>query len=160
MKKISVALLVFCMFGSGIAILAQNAIPACGGNATGSGASVSYTVGQVVYTVITNSGSVAQGVQQPYEISVVTSLESAKDISLEISVYPNPANDYLKLKIDGDVKTQCNASLYDINGNLLQTIKIEGNETSIVISNYVSSTYFLKVKDNNKEIKTFKIIKN
>jgi hypothetical protein len=160
MKKISVALLVFCMFGSGIEIRAQNVIPASGGNATGSGASVSYTVGQVVYTVITNSGSVAQGVQQPYEISVVTSLESAKDISLEISVYPNPANDYLKLKIDGYVKTQFIASLYDINGNLLQTIKIESNETSIVMSNYVSSTYFLKVKDNNKEIKTFKIIKN
>jgi hypothetical protein len=38
--------------------------------------------------------------------------------------------------------------------------KIVGNETNIVMSNYVSATYFLKVTDNNKLIKTFKIIKH
>lgn len=154
-------LVIVFLYSLGLTSLhAQQAIVASGGNATGDGSTVSYSVGQVVYSVITNSGSVAQGVQQPYEISVVTAIEAAKDISLEISVYPNPANDYLKLKIDGDVNTQCIASLYDINGTLLQTIKIEGNETSIVMSNYASSTYFLKVTDKQKEIKTFKIIKN
>lgn len=54
---------------------AQEAIPASGGNATGSGGSVSYSVGQVEYSSNTGSGgSVAAGVQQPYEISVVTGL--------------------------------------------------------------------------------------
>ncbi|MCX6327860.1 MAG: T9SS type A sorting domain-containing protein [Bacteroidia bacterium] len=160
MKNKKVKLIAVLLLGIGLSGLqAQVAIVASGGTATGSG-TVSYSVGQVVYTVITNSGSVAQGVQQPYEISVVTGLETAKGISLEINVYPNPATDYLKLKIDGEVKTQCIASLYDINGNLLHTIKVESNETTIVMGNYVSSTYFLKVTDNNKEIKTFKIIKN
>jgi hypothetical protein len=139
---------------------AQTTIPTSGGTATGSG-SVSYTVGQIVYNTTSNSnGSVAQGVQQPYEISVITGIEAAKDISLEMVVYPNPATDYLNLKIDGEVKSQCIASLYDINGSLLRTIKIEGQETIISMQNLFPATYFLKITDNKKVIKTFKIIKN
>ena len=161
MKKISVALIVFCMFGLGIAIQAQNAIPASGGNATGSGGSVSYTVGQVVYTKYTGTnGSVAQGVQQPYEISVVTGIVEAKGISLEIEVYPNPATDFVKLKIENYEVKNLRYQLYDINGSLIKDNKVEGNETSISMQNLLPSVYFLKVTDNNKVIKTFKIIKN
>ncbi|MCF8297889.1 MAG: hypothetical protein K9J13_10125 [Saprospiraceae bacterium] len=82
-------------------IQAQEVIPATGGNATGSGGSVSYTIGQIVYS--TNSGttgSVAEGVQQPYEISEATAIEEAKDISLNCTAFPNPTKDFLTLKID------------------------------------------------------------
>jgi hypothetical protein len=78
----------------------------------------------------------------------------------KIIIYPNPVNDNLTLKIGITEVLKLRYQLYDINGNLLQDGKVEGNETSIDMSNYVSSTYFLKVTDNNKEIKTFKIIKN
>ena len=44
------------------------------------------------------NGSAAQGVQQPYEISVVTAVEKALDISLEMVVYPNPATDFIKVE--------------------------------------------------------------
>jgi hypothetical protein len=159
MKRVTLITLFICCIGL-TGLNAQNAVPASGGNGTGSGGTVSYTVGQVVYTTITNSGSVAQGVQQPYEISVITAIEAAKEISLEMSVYPNPATDYLKLVIDGEVKTQSIASLYDINGNLLRTVKIEGQETIISMQTLLPSTYFLKVTDNKKVIKTFEIIKN
>jgi len=142
-------------------IQAQTTVPGSGGNATGSGGSVSYTVGQVVYTIAEGSnGSAVQGVQQPFEISVVTGIEEAKDISLEIVVYPNPATDFVKLQIKNYEVENLRFQLYDINGSLLQDNKVEGNETSIVMSNYMSATYFLKVTDNNKVIKTFKIIKN
>ena len=79
---------------------AQNAVPATGGNASGSGGTVAYSVGQVVYTTNTaTNGSVAQGVQQPFEISVVTGLEEAKGINLALSAYPNPTTDFLNLKV-------------------------------------------------------------
>jgi Secretion system C-terminal sorting domain len=140
-------------------IQAQEATPVTGGNASGSGGTVSYTVGQVVYSSNTGSnGSVAQGVQQPFEISVVTTIEEAKGISLCMA-YPNPTTDYVVLKIDGDIKTEYIASLFDINGKLLESRKIKGNETIIVMDNLVSAVYFLKVINNNKEVKTFKIIK-
>ena len=96
MKKAFITIFLSGMFVSGHLIQAQNAIPASGANGSGAGGTISYTVGQVVYTTSTGTmGSVAQGVQQPYEISVVTSLEEAKDFSLEFVVYPNPATDFL-----------------------------------------------------------------
>jgi hypothetical protein len=161
MKKISVALIVFCMFGFGIAIRAQNTIPVSGGNATGGGASVSYSIGQVVYTTNTSiaSGSVAQGVQQPFEISVITEIGQAKDITLVCSVYPNPAQDYVILKIKNYEVENLRYQLFDINGSLIKDNKVEGNETNIPMQNLLPSMYFLKVTDNNKVIKTFKLIK-
>jgi hypothetical protein len=153
---------IFFLFGFCIAFMkGQQTIPATGGNASGSGGSVSYTVGQILNSTISGTnGTVAQGVQQPYEISIVTATEEAKDIILEIQVYPNPATDFMKLKISNYNIQNLRYQLYDVNGSLLQDNKIEDNETSFVISNYVSAIYFLKVTDNNKVIKTFKIIKH
>jgi hypothetical protein len=45
-------------------------------------------------------------------------------------------------------------------GKLLQSEKITGNQTSIVMSNLVPATYFVRVIQNSKEVKVFKIIKN
>ena len=141
---------------------AQTAVPATGGNASGSGGTVSYSVGQVAYTTNTggSNGSVAQGVQQPFEISVITGLEEAKGISLSLSAYPNPTTDFLNLKVENYDNTNLSYQLFDMNGKLLESKKITGNQTSIVMSNLVPATYFVKVTESNKEVKTFKIIKN
>jgi len=145
---------------------AQESINATGGDASNSGGSASYSVGQVVYTTNTGTnGSVAQGVQQPYEISVVSGLEEATSISLSVSAYPNPTTDYLTLTIAEDVQTSHDLSLlqyqlYDISGRLLQSEKITGNQVRIAMDNLVPSTYFVKVIQGDKKIKSFKIIKN
>lgn len=155
---------------------AQESVNATGGSASGGGGSVSYSVGQVGYTTNTGtSGSVAEGVQQPYEISVVTGLEEAKGINLSVSAYPNPTTDYLTLRIDEFEISNLSYQLYDISGKLLQNEKITGNQTRIVMSNLVPANYFVKVIQRNKEVhhvksnevgakqfnvvKTFKIIK-
>ena len=150
------------LLGLGLtALQAQEAIPATGGNASGSGGSVSYSVGQVVYTTNTGTnGSVAQGVQQPFEISVVTGLEEAKGINLVVSAYPNPTTDFLTLSVGNFEVSNLSYQLYDMQGKLLENKKLEGNKTSIVMSNLVPAIYFLKIIQNNKEIKSFKIIKN
>lgn len=154
--------LLFILIGMcNMSLLAQQTVSSAGKEVSGTGGTVSYTIGQVVYTTNTGSnGTVTQGVQQPFEISVITGIEEAKGISLEISIYPNPATDLIKLKIENYEIENLRYQIYDINGNLLLNNKVEGNETSIVISNLVSATYLLKVTDNNKVIKTFKVIKN
>jgi hypothetical protein len=160
MRKLKILLLVFSAIIWELHIDAQNTIPASGGNATGTGGTVSYTVGQVVYT--TNSGTtgkVAQGVQQPYEISVITSVEQAKDINLDCAAYPNPTTDFLTLKVENYDKENLSYWLYDVTGNLLQNKKVEGNETRVSMQNLLSGTYILKITDGGKEVKTFKIIK-
>jgi hypothetical protein len=139
---------------------AQESVNAIGGNASGSGGSASYSVGQVVYTTNTGTnGSVAQGVQQPYEISVVTAIEVAKGINLSITAYPNPTTDYLQLKVESETLKDLSFQLYDINGKLLQTKKLTDTKTQIKMSSYVPSTYFVKVIAGNQSIKEFKIIK-
>ena len=140
---------------------AQESVNATGGDASGSGGSVSYSVGQVAYQTHTRtSGSVAQGVQQPFEISVVTGIEEAKGINLSVSAYPNPTTDYLTLSISGFEISNLTYQLYDISGKLLQSEKITGNQTNIVMSNLVPANYFVKVIAGNQLIKEFKIIKN
>jgi len=65
-------------------IQGQSTIPSTGGNATGSGGSVSYTVGQITYRTFSGTnGSIAEGVQQTYEISVVTANKITEAITLE-----------------------------------------------------------------------------
>ena len=140
---------------------AQESVNATGGNASGSGGSASYSVGQVAYQTHTGTnGSVSEGVQQPFEISVVTAIEEAKGINLSFTAYPNPTTDYLTLEVKEFELSNLHFQLYDINGKLLQNEKITGNQTSIVMSNLVPATYFVKVVQENKEVKTFKIIKN
>ena len=134
---------------------AQESIIAAGGNATGSDGSVSYTVGQIVYQTFTDiSGSVVQGVQQSYEISV--GIEGPKGINLSIRAYPNPSIGYLILSIDDFDISNLSYQMYDMQGKLLQSEKITSNRTSIIMNELVPSTYFVKVIQNNKEIKTLK----
>ena len=139
---------------------AQVAIPATGGNATGSGGSVSYSVGQVVYTAISSAyGSVNQGVQQPYEF-FTNSIDENTFISLKMSVYPNPTNASVTLRIDNPNPENFTFQLYDMNGKLLADQKISSTETSLPMENLTAASYFLNVTGDNKLFKSFKIIKN
>jgi hypothetical protein len=144
-----------------ICVQAQEAIPATGGNVSGSGGSLSYTIGQVVYTTNTGTnGSVAEGVQQPYEISVVVGIEQANDINFICTAYPNPTTDLLILEVEGTANEKFIFQLYDIMGKLLVSKKIIDNKTTISMANLAPAIYFLKVTDHQKVVKTFKIIKN
>ena len=74
-KSRPVALLMAGLLWAGFA-QAQESANSSGGDATGSGGTIAYSIGQVVYTTNTGSnGSVAKGVQHAYEI--FTSLPSA-----------------------------------------------------------------------------------
>jgi hypothetical protein len=161
MKYTKSCLCFLLLSGFSITMLAQSTIPTTGGSASGPGGTASYSIGQLVYTTNTGTnGSLAQGVQQPYEISIATGIEEARDISLDIVVYPNPAADFIKLKIENYDVEYLRYQLYDISGNLLSDNKVNGNEAIIVMSNYPSGTYFLKVMDKKKAVKTFKVVKN
>ena len=114
---------------------------------------------QLVYT--TNSGTtgtVAIGVQHPYEIYPMGIEEAEEQILL--TVFPNPAKDFLTLKVENPDNENLFYQLYDNSGKLLATKKLRGNEIRIDMSSLIPATYFLKVKDNNKDVKTFKIVKN
>jgi hypothetical protein len=141
-----------------VGVQAQETVPATGGEATGSGGTASYSVGQVVYTTATGTnGSVAQGMQQPYEISVTIGVNETT-INLELSVYPNPTTNYLTLKVD-DFET-LNFQLIDLQGKVIENKKVTATTSTIEMEELPKAIYFLKVTKDNQLIKTFKVIKN
>ena len=160
MKCLSRLLTLLFLIAFGLTIQAQNTIPATGGNASGSGGSVSYSVGQVSYqTFSETTGSVAQGVQQAYEISVVTAIGKTEGIVLDYKVYPNPTHGSLRLTIEPFDDGNFRFWLYDLNGILLQDKKVISEETEISLENLNPALYFLKILKDNREVKVFKIIK-
>lgn len=152
------ALFLLCM--SFTSLYAQEITNTTGGRATGNGGSATYSVGQVVFTTQSESGgTVTQGVQQPYEILVVTGIELS-DIQLGISAYPNPTTDFLTLKIDKHDFKDLELQLYNSQGRLLEQKTIVFQETKIEMQNLVPATYFVRIMEENQVIKNFKIIKN
>jgi hypothetical protein len=143
-----------------VGLKAQETVPATGGEATGTSGTASYSVGQVVYTTNTaTSGSIAQGVQQPYEISTSVGIE-VTEINLELMAYPNPTNNILTLNIGNYDMEQLTYQLYDIQGELLRNKPVVSSSTTIAMKNLPVSTYLLNIQDNSSLIKTFRIVKN
>lgn len=160
MKQIKLNAVAILLFGFGLTSQAQQATTASGGDASGGGGTVAYSVGQIVFTTYTGSnGSVAQGVQQPYEISIVLGLED-KEISLNLQAYPNPTSDYLILNVGKAELSELSFHLVDLNGKLIESKKIESVSETINMQSLPSAAYFLRIINSNKEIKIFKIIKN
>ncbi|MDD4822108.1 MAG: T9SS type A sorting domain-containing protein [Bacteroidales bacterium] len=140
---------------------AQKTIIASGGKAIGSGGSVCYSIGQIGTQKLNGTnGSVSEGVQQPYEISVISSIDEAESIKLTISAYPNPVKNILHLSSDNMELSTLNFQLFDAKGKLLLHKVLVSNVTSINMSNFVPATYFVKILKKNTVVKTFKIIKN
>ncbi len=138
---------------------AQESVHGSGGNAAGSGGNVSYSLGQVLYTTASGTtGSTAAGVQQPFEIQTVLGNENF-NISLNMVVYPNPTTNLLMLEVKNYGLENLEYQLFDLNGRLIADEKISAETTTISMEQYPSAVYLLKVVNNNKEIKTFKILK-
>lgn len=137
---------------------AQQATVSSGGNASGSGGTVSYSIGQIDYTTNTGSGgSASQGVQQPYEILSIGITNIAIDLCL--SAFPNPSSGLLTLQFENFKLENTCYQLTDMNGKLVETKKLISYQTIIDLNNLLPATYFIKVTTETKELKLFKIIK-
>jgi hypothetical protein len=153
------AILLTGLFGSSL-VYAQESANSSGGKAIGVGGTVSYSVGQVFYTTnIGNSSSIAQGVQNAYEIYSVGNEENNLNISL--IAFPNPTIDNLTLQIGNYNNEKLSYQLYDMQGKLKDSGQIMVKQTLINMSDLPVSTYFVNVLDQeNKKVKSFKITKN
>ncbi len=141
-------------------LVAQQASVSAGGNAIGSGGSSSYSVGQTFYT--SNSGShrnIDEGVQQPYEISIITGISDERYL-LSAEVYPNPVHSSLTLSTNTDLRERVLYQLTDIEGRILREQEIHQAQIAIPMESLPAGSYLLRVIQQNKEMKSFKIVKN
>jgi|SRR5687768_9420391 len=141
-------------------VQAQESVNASGGDATGSGGTVAYSIGQVVYTTNTGTtGDVAQGVQHAYEIYTFGTQETELNISL--TVFPNPTANYLTLLISEYNNEKWSYQLLDMQGKLLTNEQIVEKQTEIDMTHLASASYFVNVvNQENKKVQSFKIVKN
>jgi len=92
--------------------------------------------------------------------TVVSVHEEIEGINLAVSAFPNPTNSFFTLKVERYELVNLSYQLFDSYGKLLENKKIVNKETIVSMSNLAPATYFVKVAEVNKEVKTFKIIKN
>ena len=143
---------------------AQSAIVPVGGDGQNNGGSVSYSVGQIVVQSSANSNgsvSVAEGVQQPYEIQTV-GVDEFPQIVLNAVVYPNPTENLAQLQLNGfEIPSGgLRAILHDGNGKQLQTLTVTDDLTPFHIGQYATGTYYLELRDGQRVLKTFKIVRS
>jgi kynureninase len=138
----------------------QQSVVAAGGDIVSPTGSISFSIGQIAYKTNGVSEIVSEGVQQPYEIYILTSIHHVSGIELNLNVFPNPTTEVLTLKIDQFILNGLNYQLFDAAGKLLEKKQITNELTTINTSSLVPAAYFLHVCDQEKQLKNFKIIKN
>jgi hypothetical protein len=137
---------------------AQQSINAASGNSAGSGGSISYTLGLIDYVFASGAtGSINQGVQQPFEIFVLGT-DEIHEISLELSIHPNPTTDLLFINNENSDLT-FHYQLFDTTGKTVASSSKMVQGGQIDMTSLVSGTYLLRIQTNNNLTKSFKIIK-
>jgi hypothetical protein len=151
MKYILFSSAFFFVFSEGIA---QNASVSAGSDASGTGGTVAYSLGQVVYSAVENCN---QGVQQPYEFYLLGN-PTIPGISMHCEVYPNPTLDVVQLKIE-TLQKGMHYMLFDASSKLLEEKNIASETTTISLASFAASSFFLRVNKDGKELQSFKILK-
>ncbi len=137
--------------------LSQSNTVSAGGEATGTGGSVSYSIGQIDYISASGTdGSINQGVQQPYEFFEELGLEEQTIIT---SLYPNPTNEAVILQIQDDI-SDMHYRLFDVNGKLINENQITQEKTLINLNQHSAGKYFLHLLRKEEQLKSIKIIKH
>lgn len=156
MKKL---LIIGCFILFVQCVLAQEVLNASGTSKEYSGYVISWNIGELVTETNMSIKSVlTQGFLQT-KLNIPTSYLQTKD-EYDLEIFPNPAiNNYISLRIKGIDVSNLSYQLFDISGRILKTNNIESNPESIDLTSLLPGIYLLRVIEDEKEIKTFKIIK-
>lgn len=137
---------------------AQQVVSSSGGEGSGTNGTLSYTLGEIIIdTQTAGNNTITQGFHQPKLI--VTALREMAGENMSIKAYPNPAHEFVILKISESDFKDCSWQLYDLSGRLLLQEKLLEDEVTIPMTNRSPGTYLLKITQSGMEVQEFKIIK-
>ncbi len=160
MKIFLKLLLILMLTGFPVAkLFAQQDILSASCNATGISGTVSWSVGQVAYSDWNNiTGFLTEGVQQPYEIFIISDVEESGS-DPDFIVYPNPTSGKVTLKLLNHHLNNLSSCIYDAEGALMCRNTIDAEEVIIPMENLKPATYFLIILEKDRPVKSYKIIK-
>ena len=91
-----------------------------------------------------------------FKYSNIVRLQYNKNNTTNSIIYPNPTPGKVTILIGDNALIGTDALVYDINGRLVETVKITTGSQQVNLSRYANGVYFIKL--NNSEV--FKVIKN
>jgi hypothetical protein len=141
--------------------ISPKVISTAGGEFENPFAKISYTIGEpVTETIDANGATMTQGFQQnDFNITIV---EELKEENIALNVFPNPAQDYIKIQLEKSSDKLLNCMLYDIAGNMLYKADIIKGTSHMEVNftTYAIGCYLLKISsDTGSFSKTYKIEK-
>jgi hypothetical protein len=76
-------------------------------------------------------------------------------LSNSVSLYPNPAKEYVDIRVDGELHVKM-MEVYDVYGKLINTVNVIDNPTRINVSGLANGMYFVRVTTEEGTVtKTF-----
>lgn len=138
----------------------QSSIVPIGENAYGSSGNISYTLGQIDYeTFLGINSNVQQGVQQPFEFFSIVSVDEIQ-VPFTLEFGPNPTNNEVFLSVYDYYKNDLDYIVTDSEGRTIIAKTSLIGKSTLNFENRSPGTYLLIISNNQKQIKTFKILKN
>lgn len=134
-------------------------ITTAGDSFKASNAQIDWTLGEIsTNTVSKNGTTLTQGFQQgDYNIHILVIKETE---NYKISVFPNPAIDFVTLKtVDFEFNKNANIQIIDLQGRKIFETLFSNNAQTLNLSHFVAGEYILRILDSNSIIGEFKIIK-
>jgi hypothetical protein len=132
------------------------------GVATSGSVNYSQTIGETAVETITGSGFVlTQGFQQP----AVTLTTETPHEGTGVDVYPNPATDFVNIKLFGDAPRKFRIEMININGRIVNSMTLDFitnyyHVQQLDVSRLTIGFYFVRVTSDDSMInRIFKIEK-
>jgi len=126
-------------------------------NSVNSGSSET-SIGQLFYQQNQTGNTIEfQGVIQPLSTEVL-SVDETSSLALESKVFPNPTSNNVQLHLK-EFNGTLTYKVYNMIGKQMLYNRIEALETTIPLSGMATGVYVLHILQDNKPIKTVKIIK-
>ncbi len=152
MRSLLLPLVFLCASG----LWAQQGVVPSGGEATGGGGTLSYSLGQVDYTAVQGpGGTCGAGVQQPYEYLVLAVENAAPDPA--VTVAPNPAAEGVQLTFETIPDPGAQYLVLDAAGQVVRTASITATTMHIPLGDLPPALYLLRITGSNPS--TFQLIK-
>jgi|SRR6056297_1173643 len=151
--------LILVIIISSTRVSAQEVVASSGNSGSADGYKVDWTLGEtVIETFRSPNHMLTQGIHQPNLL--VNNLEDFKMAGFEISVYPNPTNEFLIIEVRHDGNERLLYKIFDATGRKMFLKEMQSDREKIYLSNYDSGIYFLSLlTPDKKQIKVCKIIK-
>lgn len=162
MKRYILTLVIFFLALSIKAQVKQEVIASAGGyDVVGSGSdalSISWTLGETIIPTFTNGDlTLTHGFQQQM---IITAVEENIDVLVNITIYPNPAQDLVNIRFEGPLDGRVDITILDSQGRLIMKDRVESTsvEKQLNLQGIPAGLYYLRLI-KGKLINVYKVVK-